>query len=84
MDEFSQNLLRAIYAELHLLNGMTAAREMYNKSYFALGIGEKVAVDQAVLGIVASNYQSATPESLGATTRQPVGFQAPDKKPETA
>jgi hypothetical protein len=46
-----ENLLRAIAAELHLLNGMTAAREMFGRSYFSLGIGEKTAVDQATIGI---------------------------------
>jgi hypothetical protein len=43
---FSENLLRAIAAELHLLNGMTAAREMFGKSYFSLGAGEQAAVNQ--------------------------------------
>ena len=56
-ENFSDNLLRAIAAELHFLTGMTAAREMYSKSYFALGVSEKATVDQMVLGMVASNYQ---------------------------
>jgi hypothetical protein len=57
---------RAIAAQLHFLNGMTAAREMFGKSYFSLGLSEKFAVDQAVLGMVAANYQSLTAESLAA------------------
>jgi hypothetical protein len=77
-ESFRENLLRAIAAELHLLNGMTAAREMFGKSYFALGAGEKTAVDQAVIGMVAANYQWLTPESLAAqSTQQPMGFRAP-------
>ena len=65
-EKFSDNLLRAIAAELHLLTGMTAAREMFSKSYFALGVSEKATVDQAVLNMVAGNYQSLTPEALAS------------------
>jgi hypothetical protein len=77
-EKFSDNLLRVIAAELHLLNGMTAAREMFGKSYFALGLGEKGAVDQAVTAMVAGNYQGVmTPEGLASqTTQQPAGFRA--------
>jgi hypothetical protein len=74
-EKFSDNLLRAIAAELHFLSGMTAAREMFGKSYFSLGIGEKGAVDQAVFGMVAANFQTLTAESLAAQeSRQPAGF----------
>ena len=44
MDEYALNVLKLVASELRLLNGMTAAREMYGKSYFSLGIGEKIAV----------------------------------------
>ena len=47
-ENFSDNLLRAVAAELHLLNRVTAAREMFSKSYFSLGMVEKVTVDQTV------------------------------------
>ena len=40
-ENFNDNLLRMIAAELHFLSGMTAAREMFGKSYFFLGAGEK-------------------------------------------
>jgi hypothetical protein len=77
-EKFSDNLMRAIAAELHFLNGMTVAREMFGKSYFALGIGEKAAVDQAVTTMVASNYQVVmTPEGLASQVpQQPAGFRA--------
>jgi len=76
-EKFSDNLMRMIGAELHLLNGMTAAREMFSKSYFSLGVGEKVAVDQAVFGMLAANYQALTPEFLANQQAQnPVGFRA--------
>lgn len=78
MDEFSTNLLRAAVANLHVLTGMMAAREMFGKSYFSLGVSEKVTVDQAVLGMVASNYQALTVENLAAPqAQQPVGFGIP-------
>lgn len=79
-EKFSDNLMRAIAAELLLLNGLTVAREMFSKSYFSLGIGEKTQVDQAVFGMIAANYQMITPEYLaGQKAQQPVGFQAPAK-----
>jgi hypothetical protein len=62
---------------------MTAAREMFGKSYFSLGLSEKFAVDQAVLGMVAANYQSLTAESLAAQkTQQPAGFGFPTAPPK--
>jgi len=81
-ETYKENLLRAAVAHLTLLNGMTAAREMFQKSYFALGSGEKVAVDQAVFGMVAANYQNLTPEYLAAAKpAPPVGFvQSTDPK----
>ena len=77
-EKFSENLLRMIAAELHVLSGLTAAREMYGKSYFSLGAGEKAAVDQAVFGMVAGNYQGITPEHLAAhKASEPMGFRVP-------
>lgn len=77
-DDFSINLMRAIYAQLHFQSGLSAAREMYGKSYFSLGTGEKIAVDQAVLGMVAANYQNTTAESLtGQKVQEPMGFRVP-------
>ena len=82
-EKFETNLLRLISAELHLLSGMIAAREMFGKGYFSLGASEKLLVDQTVYSFVAANYQAATPESLKAqTTPAQVGFhQAGEKKP---
>lgn len=81
--EFDTNLLRLVAAQLHLLNGMTAARDMYGKGYFSLGVGEKAAVDQAVFAMLASNYQLVTPELLtGPQTQQPMGFGIPPVPPK--
>jgi hypothetical protein len=80
-ENFADNLMRVVAAELHLLNGLTAAREMFGKSYFSLGAGEKAAVDQAVLGMIAANYQWVTPENLAAQQAQrPMGFLTPTEQ----
>ena len=82
-ESFSDNLARATVAYLQLLVGLTAAREMFGKSYFSLGLAEKIAVDQAVLGLAAANYQSLTAESLAAQgSRSPVGFGVPTSSPK--
>ncbi len=79
-ENFSNNLMRALVAELHVLNGMTAAREMFGKSYFSLGLAERGVVDQAVIGMVGGNYQVITPEFLaGQQAQQPMGFRAPSQ-----
>jgi hypothetical protein len=74
---FSENLMRAVLAELHFLNCVTSAREMFGRSYFSLGLSEKAAVDQAVLGGMAGNYAVVTPEWLAGQQMQPVGFVPP-------
>lgn len=76
-ETFSENLLRAAIAQLHLLNGMTAAREMYGKGYFALGVMEKATVDQTVINMIATNYQAITAEYLATPkASEAVGFLA--------
>ena len=79
-EKFETNILRLIASEFYFSLGMTAAREMFGKSYFALGVGEKAAVDQAVFLGVSANYQGITPELLGQKAiAQTLGFQAPQK-----
>ena len=76
-EKFSDNLMRMIAAELHLLNGMTFAREMFSKSYFALGVAEKATVDQTMIAMLAGNYQMATAEYLATQKAQePMGFRS--------
>jgi hypothetical protein len=80
-ENFHDNLLRAVAAELHLLNRMTAAREMFGKSYFSLGVAEKATLDQTVMSMVAGTYQSFTPEALASRqAHEPVGFRVPTEK----
>lgn len=76
-EKFTDNLLRAAVAQLHLLNGLTFAREMFGKSYFALGAAEKATVDQTMINMLAGNYQSLTLEALASQkASEPVGFLA--------
>jgi hypothetical protein len=80
-ESFETNLLRTIASSVYFLVSMNAAREMFGKSYFALGISEKAAVDQAAIAAVAANYQVLTPEFLKAqTTPQKVGFHQTEEK----
>jgi hypothetical protein len=86
-EQFGVNLLRAVVAQMHTLNLQTAAREMFGKSYFSLGIGDKMAVDQVVIAVVAANFAAVTPEWLaGPPPPQPVGFgiQPSEPKKETS
>jgi len=79
-ENFSDNLLRAVAAELHMLNRVTVAREMFSKSYFSLGVVEKATVDQTVMSMVAGIYQSFTPEALASRKAQePIGFRASEE-----
>jgi hypothetical protein len=81
-EDFNTNLMRMIAGQLHCLLAMTAAREMFGKSYFSLGLAEKGAVDQTVNGIAAGNFQAITPAFLtGQQAQQPVGFGIPAAAP---
>ncbi|HKV53733.1 MAG TPA: hypothetical protein VJN94_03735 [Candidatus Binataceae bacterium] len=77
-EKFETNLLRAVAAELQLLNGLTVAREMFGKGYFALGAAEKALVDQTVNQMIVGNYRMFSAEFLRDQAAKPlVGFQAP-------
>jgi hypothetical protein len=81
-ENFNTNLMRMIAGQLHCLLAMTAAREMFGKGYFSLGVAEKGAVDQALLAFVASNFQAITPAFLaGQQVQQPMGFGVPPAGP---
>jgi hypothetical protein len=72
--DFNTNLMRFLAGQLHFSLSMTAAREMFAKSYFALGVAEKAVVDQMVTANVAGNFQQLTPAILAAQqAQQPVG-----------
>jgi hypothetical protein len=81
-ENFTDNLLRMVAADLHFLTAMTAAREMFGRGYFSLGGAEKVAVDQASLANLQGNYQAITPQFLASqVTKEPMGFVAPKDTP---
>jgi hypothetical protein len=81
--DFNTNLMRLVAGQLHFLLGITAAREMFGKSYFALGAPEKAALDQAVVTGVLGNYQVLTPEFLvGPKSPQQAGFGIPAAAPK--
>jgi hypothetical protein len=54
-DDFPTNLLPAVLAHQSFQTVLLASREMFGRSYFSLGLAEKLAVHQAVLGNVAAN-----------------------------
>jgi hypothetical protein len=78
-EKFSDNLMRVIAAELHLLIGMTAAREMFGKSYFSLGLSEKTAVDQTVFGMIAANPGNNARVSGGPAISASNGLWSPSR-----
>jgi hypothetical protein len=82
-EKFSENLLRMIAGELHLLSSLIASREMFGKGYFALGAGERAILDQTLMTMTAGNYQAITPQFLaGQTPPQPMGFGVPPSAPK--
>jgi hypothetical protein len=81
--DFESNLLRLVAAETFFLCSLNAAREMYGKSYFSLGVAEKQSLDQQVLSQIGGNFQSLTPEWFGGQTGGPtVGFHDQPKSEE--
>jgi hypothetical protein len=55
---------------------MQTAREMFGKSFFSLGVDEKIAVNNAVGGSVRGNFQAMTLDFL---TGQEVPKNAPEQ-----
>jgi len=83
-DKFELNLLKMISAELYFLIGMQAAREMYGKSYFSLGVSEKATLDGVVWQNVEGNFQALKPDfAMFRIAQTPVGFQTPTPPTET-
>jgi hypothetical protein len=77
---FDTNLMRFVAAQLHFLLSMSAAREMFEKSYFALGLSEKIAVDQAVSGNVAAKLSAIDArDSGGPASSATSGFWNPNR-----
>jgi hypothetical protein len=60
MDEFTNNLLRAITAELHLGNLMRASTELYGKTFWDLEPAQQGDLQKRVLEPVAAIYNLLT------------------------
>ena len=43
-EDFTTNMMRMICGTLYFSASMQASREMYGRSYFSLGVGERAAV----------------------------------------
>lgn len=76
--DFDSNIGRFTSASAYSLVLLTVAREMFGKSYFALGVQERSIVDTNVFQMVSANYQAITPQSLASQPAPaPAGFQPP-------
>jgi hypothetical protein len=74
-EDFTTNMMRMICGTLYFSASMQASREMYGRSYFSLGVGERAALDQVVLASVASNFLNVTAEKLASQSNtKPAGF----------
>ena len=82
--DFTENLVKLVAAQMQILVSSQVAQDMFGKSYHALGNMEKIAVDQAAMGMTAANYNILTPEYLRTQPQiqQPVGFVAPTAPPK--
>jgi hypothetical protein len=75
---YHEALVKLLCAESYFLCQMNASRELYGKSYFALGSMEKQAVDQIVLNSVGAILSQITPQWLGVADPTPKGFHTPE------
>ena len=89
-NEFQLEVVKLVASELYFLVGMTAAREMYGKSYFSLGVTEKAALDQLVWTHISGNLAALTPQIFAKQIQdhKGAGFQIPqpllhDEPPKT-
>jgi hypothetical protein len=72
------DLMRLLIAEIWFGISMKAARELYGRSYFSLGMIEKSALDQTVASLVATHYCALTttlPQQPAASPSRQAGFQ---------
>jgi hypothetical protein len=70
------DLMHLLIAEIWCGISMKAARELYGRSYFSLGMGEKFALDQMLASMVATNYCALTPRLTSPPPpRSAAGFQ---------
>ena len=71
---FEVDLLRLLVAEIWFAISMKAARELYGRSYFALGVGERVALDHVMAMMVGATYSDVTPTLFRPQPKRVTGF----------
>src|SRR5437879_13480872 len=79
---FEGDLLRLLVAEIWFAISMKAARELFGRSYFALGMGERLALEQVVAATVGAMYSEITPALLRPQTKRIAGFQVGKRSEE--
>ena len=81
-DDFTNNLIRLLASEMHFQSVLLASREMFGKSYYALGVHEKAVLEQSVVAQIGGNYTAITPAFLaGQQAPQSMGFPVQDAMP---
>ena len=79
--DFDMNVQRLIASCAYSTFLLHASREMYGKSYFALGTVEKATLDQMANGMVWNNLAQLTPQVFAnlqpAGPTSPAGFAGP-------
>jgi hypothetical protein len=73
-ENFEVDLLRFLVAELWFAISMKAARELFGRSYFALGLGERAALDHMLAVTVGATYLQITPALLRPELMRVTGF----------
>lgn len=74
--DYETNLVRVQTAVAHAQLAMTIAREMFGKSFFALGVQERSIVDGHVVPMIGHYYGMLSPEGLQQQVRPAMGFQS--------
>ncbi len=72
------DLLRLLVAEIWFALSMKASRELYGRSYFSLGMGERFALDNTVASMVGANYFALMPGMQKTEPKRIAGF-SPDR-----
>lgn len=79
---YPTDLLRLVASQLYLQNLLTVSRDMFGKPYFALGLGEKDAVDKTTLQHIDLIYRYIGPDFFRRPEpSNPVGFGIPKPDP---
>ena len=85
-EEYTQNLLKFVASSQYCIMQFEASKALYQKSYYQLGVGEKIAVESLVNQHLGANYGALTAEVLNTMKSRKEskveGFQVPQPSPE--